>query len=348
MKNVLLILLLAYSTVATAQVGIGTKTPDNSAALDVASTTKGFLPPRMTFNQIKAINTPAKGLIVYCKNCSPEGIYVYDGSNYKHLPSGTVLGTPTDLVLAQIGKEANDPFIISQIKLTQLGTIIPELVGKDYYSAYQFQDIDYYPFKKIEFQKYIDNNPNLFSEPATVQEVQDMVDMVKVVSLSNKILDDIQYGGFTIFSGGDSVRSIPQIIGYLTSIVPEVSNIDPTKASEYYNYMRENQYKFSRTTIIETQQEVQNMVDILNTQINTTPVPLPSTITLATIDPYFIASVYDTDYLPYTTPTAPATLDINQAADAVREPRRVSISGSLPFKEGGGSPACTGRLRLTY
>jgi hypothetical protein len=43
--------------------------------LDVISTTKGFLPPRMTNAQRLAIATPAVGLIVYCTD-SVEGIYV--------------------------------------------------------------------------------------------------------------------------------------------------------------------------------------------------------------------------------------------------------------------------------
>ncbi len=39
--------------------------PDVSAVLDAASTTKGFLPPRMTTTQRDAISSPAAGLIIY-------------------------------------------------------------------------------------------------------------------------------------------------------------------------------------------------------------------------------------------------------------------------------------------
>ncbi|MGY0425576.1 MAG: hypothetical protein ACWIPI_01925, partial [Polaribacter sp.] len=116
MKRVLLLtLLLAFSTVATAQVGIGTKTPDKSAALDVTSIRKGFLPPRMTYAQIKAINNPAEGLIIYCTDCTSKGIYLYNGSNYRQLSNGPLMSSgttnplPSDLVLAQIGREADNP-----------------------------------------------------------------------------------------------------------------------------------------------------------------------------------------------------------------------------------------------
>ena len=49
----------------TGNVGIGTLTPDASAVLDIQSTDKGLLIPRMTNAQISAIASPAVGLQVY-------------------------------------------------------------------------------------------------------------------------------------------------------------------------------------------------------------------------------------------------------------------------------------------
>lgn len=48
-----------------AQTGIGTLAPDASAMLDVTSTTKGMLVPRLTTAQRTAVATPANGLLVY-------------------------------------------------------------------------------------------------------------------------------------------------------------------------------------------------------------------------------------------------------------------------------------------
>ena len=66
-----------------AQVGIGTTTPDASAALDITSTTRGFLPPRLTFEQMKDITTLTEGLMVYCTDCYTKGLYVFNASDWQ-------------------------------------------------------------------------------------------------------------------------------------------------------------------------------------------------------------------------------------------------------------------------
>ena len=59
-------ILLFFGLTGMAQnVGIGTSIPAESAQLDVSSTTKGFLPPRMTTAQRNAIASPAIGLVIY-------------------------------------------------------------------------------------------------------------------------------------------------------------------------------------------------------------------------------------------------------------------------------------------
>ena len=62
-----LFLLLAFIGLSTAnaQVGIGTNTPDATAALEVQATDKGLLPPRMTTAERDAIANPAEGLVIF-------------------------------------------------------------------------------------------------------------------------------------------------------------------------------------------------------------------------------------------------------------------------------------------
>jgi len=69
---------LAFFIRAQNNVGINdnNSTPDASAMLDVSSTTKGLLPPRMTKAQRLAISAPAEGLMVYQTDTN-EGLYCY-------------------------------------------------------------------------------------------------------------------------------------------------------------------------------------------------------------------------------------------------------------------------------
>ena len=66
--------------VSVAQTGIGTTTPDVSAKLDISSTTKGLLVPRMTATERGAIATPAKGLLMY-QTDGEAGFYVNTGTS---------------------------------------------------------------------------------------------------------------------------------------------------------------------------------------------------------------------------------------------------------------------------
>jgi hypothetical protein len=82
MKNVFTLLAAVVLTASTyAQVGIGTTTPDASSALDITSTTKGLLIPRMLAGDLTAIDTPATGLMVY-QTDGTVGFYYYNGSSW--------------------------------------------------------------------------------------------------------------------------------------------------------------------------------------------------------------------------------------------------------------------------
>ena len=67
MKKIFSVLLLTFFLAQTsiAQVGIGTNTPAATAQLDVSSTERGFLVPRMSSTERNAIVSPANGLQIY-------------------------------------------------------------------------------------------------------------------------------------------------------------------------------------------------------------------------------------------------------------------------------------------
>jgi hypothetical protein len=78
MRKIYLILLF-LGFVSAAQTGIGTTAPDTSAKLDISSTSKGLLAPRMTATQRAAITTPATSLLVY-QTDGVSGFYVNSGT----------------------------------------------------------------------------------------------------------------------------------------------------------------------------------------------------------------------------------------------------------------------------
>ena len=83
MKQFFTLLAAVLFTATTfAQVGIGTTTPDASAALDITSNTKGLLIPRMTNAQRQAISNPAAGLQVFVTDFDGGSFMSYDGTEW--------------------------------------------------------------------------------------------------------------------------------------------------------------------------------------------------------------------------------------------------------------------------
>jgi hypothetical protein len=70
-----------------------------SAAVEITSTSQGFLPPRMTAAQRDAISSPVAGLVLWCTNCGASGqLNVYNGTAWKNMigdATAAVLIVPT-------------------------------------------------------------------------------------------------------------------------------------------------------------------------------------------------------------------------------------------------------------
>lgn len=94
MKKLLLFFFVAFWVNLHAQVAVNTdgSLPDNSAILDIKSTSKGLLAPRMTFAQRNAIVNPAAGLTIF----QTDGVKGYYFNN----------GTPASPVWSLVGANA--------------------------------------------------------------------------------------------------------------------------------------------------------------------------------------------------------------------------------------------------
>jgi len=104
--NILVLVFCICAIISNAQTGIGTTTPNASAKLDVYSTDKGFLPPRVTLTSASIaapITSPAEGLLVY--NLGSVGLqagyYYWNGASWATIATASSAGngvTAMDMV----------------------------------------------------------------------------------------------------------------------------------------------------------------------------------------------------------------------------------------------------------
>jgi hypothetical protein len=93
-----------FSIQLYAQTGIGTTTPEASAKLDVTSSNKGFLPPRVTLtsgSDNTTIPNPATGLLVYNTGNNVglvAGYYYWNGSSWATIATATGSGVSASYV----------------------------------------------------------------------------------------------------------------------------------------------------------------------------------------------------------------------------------------------------------
>jgi hypothetical protein len=134
-RQMLLIMFIGLSQILSAQVAINStgSTAHSSAMLDVQSTSKGALLPRMTWTQIQSIVQPAEGLLVY--DIGLKGYRMYNGKSW--------------MVLGPKDQELSDPFgfFSSRVaggfgygigKATAFGSDASMYVGGDFNSTISF------------------------------------------------------------------------------------------------------------------------------------------------------------------------------------------------------------------
>jgi microcystin-dependent protein len=111
MKNFFTAIFLFATITTQAQVGIGTNSPHASAQLDVTSTDKGALMPRLTESQRTGISSPAAGLLVY-QTDGASGFYYYTGSAWTNLTTGGTGGVPSGTIMAYAGTTAPSGWVL--------------------------------------------------------------------------------------------------------------------------------------------------------------------------------------------------------------------------------------------
>ena len=119
MKKIVLVVILFVTFSSSAQLGIGTTSPAASSILDISSTAKGLLLPRMTNSQKNSIATPAAGLWIWCSDCGVSGeMQVFNGVSWTTLSNDSY---PSGL------SYPSSPFIFTRD--TPIATITPLNLG---------------------------------------------------------------------------------------------------------------------------------------------------------------------------------------------------------------------------
>ena len=112
---------------------VGTNTIDTSAIMEVSSTSKGFLPPRMTAAQRDLIYSPAAGLMIWCLDCGSNGqLQVFNGSQYTDIIGGQRALAKVQLG-ADIDGEAASDFSGWSVSLSSDGSTVA--IGAPYNDA---------------------------------------------------------------------------------------------------------------------------------------------------------------------------------------------------------------------
>ena len=132
MKKLLILLAIFTSIAATAQsVGINTdgSTANTTAILDVSSTTKGFLPPRMTTTERDLIASPATGLVLF--NTTTNGLEIKSSTGWISLKaSSDAAFLPTIVIGTQQWMEKN-----LDVVTYRNGDIIPQVTDATEWAA---------------------------------------------------------------------------------------------------------------------------------------------------------------------------------------------------------------------
>lgn len=114
---------------STGNIGIGTSAPHASAAVEISSTTKGFLPPRMTVAEIEAIVGPANGLIVFCTTDNKYYGYLSASQTWQEISFGNSGINPGFTCGDAITRNHVAGNVAPVSKLTSYSTVLTNLSG---------------------------------------------------------------------------------------------------------------------------------------------------------------------------------------------------------------------------
>jgi hypothetical protein len=204
--------------------------PHASAQLDISSTSKGLLIPRMTEAERDAIASPADGLIIY-QTDNEVDMYIYDGSNWKAAGfSPSVSGWIATATTVTTDKNVG------------IGTATPT------------NDLDVVGNVKIDGNLYEPNDVNVFRPPHAFMRFADSTTTInltedvwsKITNASDSLFRVLELsGGFT---EGNDVLIPPSIKGHYNIMFTVTIDGGPSSDEFEVRVMTSNDGEISKIT----------------------------------------------------------------------------------------------------
>ncbi len=216
-KSLFTFILLTAATLTNAQVGIGTTSPAASAQLDVTSTSKGFLPPRVALaniNDVSTISSPATGLSIFntaTAGTSPNnvtpGYYYFDGTKWQRLlnPSGITFKKTILLNSAVPTSSYSGQATISEWSASYTGSGGNVEIRVNF-TAWVSSSTGTKTFKLLRDGTEIDNTTFYFNQTSVHTTMPEMVAILSNESGSHTYA--VQIGAGTIVDSGDNCTMV--------------------------------------------------------------------------------------------------------------------------------------------
>ncbi len=164
-------------------------TPATTAILDVASTSKGLLIPRMTAAQASVITSPATGLLIYITDY-PKGFYYFTGLDWVKFITTDETGSvpinrtnapadPSAILHIQPSGGINKGLLIPRLSAVEINAIANPATGLLVYNTdaqtgfYYYNGVDWAKFLTKDQNGNVPiNNSNAVADPSAILHIQ--------------------------------------------------------------------------------------------------------------------------------------------------------------------------------
>jgi hypothetical protein len=339
MKTKFVLFLSFYLVFSYGQIGILNIYPKGTLDVNKSSYATGehagIAVTQLTASQIETMSTTdlKAGTLVYATTATGStinalGYWYFSGSTWVNFSSSTsfldTMGT-----LFQIGNEGDSPNVVtSVVTVLQLSAIIG-ITGV-------------VVSNEVAYQSYIDANPNSFASPATVAEVQAMINAVNLsVVTSGGTATVSSYSCNSASSGSLMISSLAsEVTQTITATVASVGTYNITATSNGVTFSGSGTFSGTGSqNVVLTATGTPVASGTHTFALNTTPtcsfsrvtnaIPtIPGSIILGQNKTSFVTSIFDQDYLPYTAPIVAATTNV-QAANGSNESVTLNVQGTI-------------------